>query len=696
MADARRAPRRRPPPPVGETDAQLYAAPLVDAEGFQLVVNKHRLRSELRQPRRPPARRPVPADLIGRCFNCLAFDHVASRCSFPSRCLRCDEVGHVAKNCKRPRPVRGLRGRGRPVRRVHSSDAAAATRSRGVGRSAASASTASSGSASTGRPYSLPPSICAASPVGRPRSPSPPPVPVLPRGHPSRRPSMVVRTIPRSEELQREEDALAANALVVLVVGTRPSFAPYQVRRFIQDNYGIPGSNFTLHRHWPEDFIVIFRNNDDLLRVLNAPPVADMVLRFRRWSRLTMAEHDHMRCRVLLEIRGIPAHAWSAATAQLILGDACSGPVPTPTTTARADSRRFQATVWCSDPDLIPNKVVIRIPERVDPSIGAELLLRSEQIIHRQASLLHYNVEVEVLEVQDWTQLSSSEDSSELDENPGYCARSRSGPWPRKTVFQRLYEPEVDDRSPKGRGGDNHQVDAAKVAPAVVTTLPLSLPLRFGRSPELRCAPATRTSRSPAPQVSRNEVKRSGPGSGGLPDGAAEHVASLRPSSLVLETFDPMLVEFELSRSGVLCMPGQAETDNLLQQEASVLLSSEDSLLHGWDPMGWEAALIDSGPPLDLGGIDASTGPLSPAPRSPASTGEAPDGPALVAQAGIGRSPVLPSRTDDHIALESVRFHFSPDHPRSAGSRRNVTLSRGSLEPHPLQFFEGVCSLHPS
>ena len=196
MADARRAPRRRPPPPVGETDAQLHATPLVDAEGFQLVVNKHRLRSELRQPRRPPARRPVPADLIGRCFNCLASDHVASRCSFPSRCLRCEEVGHVAKNCKRPRPVRGLRGRGRPVRRVHSSDAAAATRSRGVGRSAASASTASSGSASTGRPYSRPPSICAASPIGRPRSPSPPPVPVLPRGHPSRRPSMVVRTIP--------------------------------------------------------------------------------------------------------------------------------------------------------------------------------------------------------------------------------------------------------------------------------------------------------------------------------------------------------------------------------------------------------------------------------------------------------------------------------------------------------------------
>jgi hypothetical protein len=50
-------------------------------------------------------------------------------------------------------------------------------------------------------------------------------------------------------ELHHDEDALVATALVILLVGTRPSFAPYQVRRHIQDNYGLAGVDFTLHRY---------------------------------------------------------------------------------------------------------------------------------------------------------------------------------------------------------------------------------------------------------------------------------------------------------------------------------------------------------------------------------------------------------------------------------------------------------------
>ena len=96
-----------------------------------------------------------------------------------------------------------------------------------------------------------------------------------------------------------------SEAKVRCVLGTRPSFAPFQVRRFIQENFAVPAKNFTLHRHWPEDFLVIFRNAGDLQRVLDAPPSpnVDMVLRFRRWSRLSMAEGETMRFRVLLEIR---------------------------------------------------------------------------------------------------------------------------------------------------------------------------------------------------------------------------------------------------------------------------------------------------------------------------------------------------------------------------------------------------------
>ncbi|KAG2601584.1 hypothetical protein PVAP13_5KG602400 [Panicum virgatum] len=154
-----------------------------------------------------------------------------------------------------------------------------------------------------------------------------------------------------------------------------------------------------------------------------------------------------MRFRVLLEIRGIPSHAWSVATAQTILGDACTVPEPTPSTAARADLRRFQAAIWCSDPDLIPNEAIIRIPEGV-PDLGANnLFLRPEEIIHHDLPLLRYKVEIEILEIHDWNDYSgSSDDSGNLpdrllsdsedeDDYPGFHQASRSHPWPRRKVF---------------------------------------------------------------------------------------------------------------------------------------------------------------------------------------------------------------------------------------------------------------------
>lgn len=205
--------------------------------------------------------------------------------------------------------------------------------------------------------------------------------------------------------------------------------------------------DFTLHRHWPEDFLVVFKSSAMMQQVLDAPLAnPDMVLRFRRWSRLSMAEGESTQFRVLLEIRGIPAHAWSAATAQIILGDACAAPEPTFTMMVRTDSRRFQAAVWCSDPDQIPNEAIIRIPKRI-PDLGNNVLfLRPEKIIHHDLPVLRYKVDVEILEIQDWNDNGSSNDSGSLpdraltdsddeDDYPGFHQRSRSGPWPRRMVF---------------------------------------------------------------------------------------------------------------------------------------------------------------------------------------------------------------------------------------------------------------------
>jgi hypothetical protein len=53
-------------------------------------------------PSPPPTHGPMPADLIGRCFNCLHEVHVAAVCMFISRCLRSHHKGHEARSCKHP------------------------------------------------------------------------------------------------------------------------------------------------------------------------------------------------------------------------------------------------------------------------------------------------------------------------------------------------------------------------------------------------------------------------------------------------------------------------------------------------------------------------------------------------------------------------------------------------------------------
>jgi hypothetical protein len=47
--------------------------------------------------------RHIPADLHGKCFNCLSSAHRVATCKLPQRCLRCKGLRHVARDCKQPR-----------------------------------------------------------------------------------------------------------------------------------------------------------------------------------------------------------------------------------------------------------------------------------------------------------------------------------------------------------------------------------------------------------------------------------------------------------------------------------------------------------------------------------------------------------------------------------------------------------------
>jgi hypothetical protein len=71
-----------------------------DAEGFRLVQSRRHWR-RIAEPHRP-----VPSNLVGKCFNCLAGDHIKADCKFPSKCFNCKDGGHQAHDCPLP-PVAG-------------------------------------------------------------------------------------------------------------------------------------------------------------------------------------------------------------------------------------------------------------------------------------------------------------------------------------------------------------------------------------------------------------------------------------------------------------------------------------------------------------------------------------------------------------------------------------------------------------
>jgi hypothetical protein len=67
-----------------------------DEDGWQMV--EHRQARRRRQAQHVP-RRQIPADLRGKCFNCLSASHRAAVCRRPTRCFQCMEPGHRISRC---------------------------------------------------------------------------------------------------------------------------------------------------------------------------------------------------------------------------------------------------------------------------------------------------------------------------------------------------------------------------------------------------------------------------------------------------------------------------------------------------------------------------------------------------------------------------------------------------------------------
>jgi len=83
-------------------------------------------------------------------------------------------------------------------------------------------------------------------------------------------PMLGMVVVPRSPELQAQEDALST-ALLALVLGTRPAVTTAMVANQLRGHFGIDDSTFSVRRTRPDDFIVRFTRQEDLDVVLRSP-----------------------------------------------------------------------------------------------------------------------------------------------------------------------------------------------------------------------------------------------------------------------------------------------------------------------------------------------------------------------------------------------------------------------------------------
>ncbi|KAJ1292542.1 hypothetical protein BS78_02G399500 [Paspalum vaginatum] len=267
---------------------------------------------------------------------------------------------------------------------------------------------------------------------------------LYPLGHPKRRgdDQSMCRFLARSEQIDKDEEALT-RALVVTVVGTRESVSFAEVEQIMCSRFGLEAGDFSLQRHHPGDLLVRFHNEEILERVLKCPLTMDIgvVFRFHLWTRLFGGSIGSSHYKLLIQLRGLPDHAWSLDAAYVVLGGSCSFLEPLPETASKTDLRFFKVHAWCNDPDSVPNEVSFGIVDPVGPFDDCGMALRPEDLYISQMPDTRYVITVDILEVQDWSPSSSDSSSSddiwfpEMDmldpKGPGW-----SGRWPRRVTLE--------------------------------------------------------------------------------------------------------------------------------------------------------------------------------------------------------------------------------------------------------------------
>ncbi|KAL5647795.1 hypothetical protein ACJX0J_042150, partial [Zea mays] len=308
----------------------------------------------------------VPADLVGRCFNCLGCDHRAAGCGSEPRCFLCSALGHKSSSCPKA-PVWRRLGRPRPVKLVWErfSPAIEGRVQRPAGLRSVWQRIAPP------EAISIVPSVLVGNMLAS-------------RLHRV----MVALPAPGANDGGKRNMSIAEDnlktAAVITVVSSRDVSADEIVLvlapRLEMEEGGL------VHRQFSQSsFLAVLPNQvqlDTLVDRFHIIREENFMLSSRRWTRFGGVVGNSLKHLVELELRGLLVHAWETSVVQhLINPHACISQV-LPDTLEIRSLEVFRCLAWCCDPERIPSKKDLWItePDHASAAEGKKALVYPVQI----------------------------------------------------------------------------------------------------------------------------------------------------------------------------------------------------------------------------------------------------------------------------------------------------------------------------
>ena len=285
-------------------------------------------------PAKPKARDAFLKRLAGRCFKCLASDHLVADCRDPVRCLRCRRSGHTSSSCpaRRPRTISpNLRSRLKfPPESIHSRITFPPL-------------------PSTSKPTT--PSTLDA--VEMEHTP----------GFPSRRPTLGRTALVMTDAMSRAAARLLAHAVEVTMPeeGYRPS--TLEVAYALSGQLHVPRLNIRVSRRNSDTFLAEFKMAPERDRAVGrgSIDIGGSSLPIRPWRSVGGAVERVWWYHAKVTLEKVPMEAWNEDGVRLILGDSCILDRLDSYSVEREQSEFLTCWVWMEDPDDLPRAVELSL-----------------------------------------------------------------------------------------------------------------------------------------------------------------------------------------------------------------------------------------------------------------------------------------------------------------------------------------------